>query len=85
MNVGSMKSIDDVIEYLTKQKELDKPMITNPNFNPEKLAESKIMDRQQRYENSKRRTLVDMRIRQNDPSYRETPDEEIVDISDGEE
>lgn len=60
-------------------------MITNQNYNPEKLAEFKEMDRVQRYENGKRRMLVDMQIRQNDPSYRVTPDEEIVDISEGEE
>lgn len=76
-----MKSIDDVIKYLTKQKELDKPMLS-----PEKKADFKELARKQRYENSKRRVLVDMRIRQNsDPSYRVTPDEEIVDISEGEE
>jgi hypothetical protein len=54
--------------------------MNNVNYNPEKLAEFKEMDRVSRYENGKRRMLVDMRIRQNDPSYRVIPDE-IVDIS----
>jgi hypothetical protein len=49
--------------------------MNNVNYNPEKLAEFKEMDRVSRYENGKRRMLVDMRIRQVDPSYRVTPDE----------
>lgn len=74
----SFKTIQDIINFYQKER---KPMINNSNFNPEKLADFKEMDRVQRYENGKRRMLVDMRIRQNDPSYRVTPDEEIVDIS----
>ncbi len=58
--------------------------MNNVNYNPEKLAEFKEMENIQRYENRNRRMLVDARIRQVDPSYRVTPDEEVVDISDGE-
>jgi hypothetical protein len=53
-------------------------------MNEDKLADYKELDRIQRYENGKRKMLVDMRIRQVDPSYRVTPDE-IVDISEVEE
>ncbi len=56
--------------------------MNNVNYNPEKLAEFQELDRKSRYEKGKQKMLVDMRIRQNDPSYRVTPDlEGIVDIS----
>jgi hypothetical protein len=61
-------------------------VITNQNYNPEKLAYYTEENKRQRYEQEKRRRLVDMAIRRQDPSYRVTPDEleGVVDISDGE-
>jgi hypothetical protein len=60
-------------------------MIPNKNYNPEKIAEYATEDAKRRYEDKKRRQLSAMAIRNQDPSYRETPDSEgIVDISEGE-
>lgn len=69
-----MKNIDDVLEYLTKQREMNKV-----SLNPEKQVDFKELARERRLDNKHRRTLVDARIRESsDPSYRVTPDEEFV-------
>jgi hypothetical protein len=68
-----MKSIQDIINHYKKE---DKPMITNENYNPEKLAYFSEENARQRYENEKRRKLTDMAIRnQREPWERVTPDE----------
>lgn len=55
----SFKTIQDIINHYQKEP---KPM-NNVNYNPEKLAEFKEMDRVSRYEKGKVRMLVDMRFR----------------------
>jgi hypothetical protein len=55
-------------------------------INPEKLAYYTEENKRQRYEQEKHRKLTDMAIRnQREPWERVAPDEEIVDISEGEE
>jgi hypothetical protein len=77
-----MKSIQDIINHYKKE---DNPMIINQNYTPDKLEKFAMEAAIKRYEDAKRRKLVNMAIRnQREPWERVTPDE-IVDISEGEE
>jgi hypothetical protein len=76
-----MKSVDDILSHYRKEK----TMIINQNYTPDKLERFAMETAIKRYEDAKRRKLVDMAIRnQREPWERVTPDE-IVDISEGEE